>query len=205
MELPVGALRVGAAHGVPGAAPTEGPDAPLGAAGARRGAAQSGVWASVADKAQRHEADSPTGAQADIYAKRYDDLRTLGKAFPLQPGQTGALLALGDRVCLDYVSRPEAFARLYPRLLSGYLLDAVEQLDGEPAGQGELAGFLESAAVAPRSQRPSEALGDDVRLSGDGVVGSGLELDGELLQVSAFSSEAEQPASRIARPGRRRT
>ncbi len=163
-----------------------------------RGTAQSGVWESVADKARAHEAHSPTGAQADIFAKRYDDLRSLGEAFPLQAGQAGALLAIGDRLCLDYVSRPAAFARLYPKLLSGYLLDAVERLDGEPAGSGELVGFLEAAAEAPRSRRPSEALGDDVRLAGENVVGSGLELDGELLQLSVFSSKAPPVTTRIA-------
>ncbi len=169
-----------------------------------RGVAQSGVWESVADKAQQHDAHSPTGAQADIFAKRYEDLRSLGEAFPLQPGQAGALLAIGDRICVDYVSRPAAFARLYPKLLSGYLLDAVERLDGKPAGSGELAGFVEAAASAPCSRRPSEALGEDVRLVGEGVVGSGLELDGELLQLSVFSSDAEQATTRIARPGARR-
>ena len=55
--------------------------------------------------------------------------RGLRGAFPLQPGQSGALwLALGERICLDYVSRPEAFARLYPKLLEGYLLDALTEL-----------------------------------------------------------------------------
>jgi hypothetical protein len=168
-----------------------------------RGLAQGEVWDSVAAKAHVHDAYSPTGAQADIFASRYDDLKSLGKAFPLQQGQAGALLALGDRICLDYVSRPEAFARLYPKLLSGYLLDAIEQLDGEPAGEGALAGFLEAASAAPRSRRASEALGEDVRLSGDRVVGSGLELDGELLQLSVFSSDGATGATRIARPGRR--
>jgi hypothetical protein len=168
-----------------------------------RGVAQGEVWDLVADKAARHQTHSATGAQADIFARRSADLRRLGKAFPLQPGQAGALLALGDRLCLDYVSRPTAFARLYPKLLSGYLLDAIEQLDGEPASEGALAGFLESVAAAPRSRRPSEALGEDVRLAGDAVVGSGLELDGELLQLSAFSSEGMPHGTRIARPRRR--
>jgi ARG/rhodanese/phosphatase superfamily protein len=169
-----------------------------------RGVGQAEVWDSVAAKAHAHETRSPTGAQADIFASRYDDLKSLGKAFPLQQGQAGALLALGDRICLDYVSRPEAFARLYPKLLSGYLLDAIEQLDGESAGERALAGFLQSAASAPRSRRPSEALGEDIRLAGDGVVGSGLELDGELLQLSVYSSDARPTVTAIAAPRSRR-
>ena len=83
--------------------------------------------------------------------------------------------------------------------MSGYLLDAVERLDAKPAGTGKLAGFLEAAAEAPRSRRASEALGEDVRLAGDGVVGSGLELEGELLQLSVFSADGEKrPTTRIA-------
>ena len=110
-------------------------------------------------------------------------------AFPLQPGQSGALLALGERFCLDYVSRPEAFARLYPKLLEGYLLDALEAVDSPPAG--DLDAFIAAVAEGALGRRPSAGLGDDVRLHGERTVGSGLELDGELLQLCAFSTEKD--------------
>jgi hypothetical protein len=40
---------------------------------------------------------------------------------------------------------------------------------------------------APRRREPSVGLGDDVRVSAKGLVGSGLELDAELMQLSAYS------------------
>jgi hypothetical protein len=46
-----------------------------------------------------------------------------------------------------------------------------------------------------------------VRLAGQGVVGSGLELESEELQLSAFTragSAWSSPEARIARPTRRR-
>jgi hypothetical protein len=45
-----------------------------------------------------------------------------------------------------------------------------------------------------------------VRLRGTGVIGSGLELDGEVIQLSAFTSEDEgsRAFGRIARPSARR-
>jgi hypothetical protein len=47
-------------------------------------------------------------------------------------------------------------------------------------------------------------LGEDIRLEGADVVGSWLELDGELLQLSAFTSARESRRfGRIARPSRR--
>ena len=55
------------------------------------------------------------------------------QAFAPAPGQCGAVFALGDTLCLDYVSRPDAFVSLYPKLRAGYLLDAIERLDGKPA------------------------------------------------------------------------
>ena len=171
----------------------------LSAAPLERGLAQAAVWEEVAAKADRLGVQSPTRAQADIYRERptKDDMRA---AFPLVPGQSGALLALGDKLCLDYVSRPEAFARLYPKLLEGYLLDAGEYAGGKSA---DWEAFLERTLTAPRSRRASAGLGEDVRLAADGLVGSGLELDGELIQLCAFSSDTRVARTRITPPSSR--
>lgn len=161
----------------------------LAAAPLRPGVAQEEVWSAVAEKSIRLGSYSPTGAQAHIFTSRGRELAELRGAFPLEPGQAGALVALGpDLLCLDYLSRPEAFARLYPKLLDGYLLDALERLDGEPVPAGRLEAFVEAVLAAPRRRELSVGLGEDVRVSAKGLVGSGLELDGELLQLSAYST-----------------
>ena len=144
---------------------------------------------------------SPTGAQADVFRSREDELAELERAFPLQPGQCGALLALGDSLCLDYVSRPAAFERLYPKLRAGYLLDGLERLDQKPTSPERIALFVESAGGATRARQLSAGLGEDVRLHGKGVVGSGLELESEMLQLCAFTQD--ERSGRIARPSRR--
>lgn len=169
-----------------------------------RGAAQGAVWAEVRAKATRLEVDSPTGAQHDIFAAREQSLAKLRKAFPIVAGQAGALLAIGDRLCLDYVSRPDAFLPLYPKLLNGYLLDAIEHLDSKPAREEQLADFAATAAAAPARRQSSAGLGEDLRLAGTGVVGSGLTLEAELLQLSVFSADDEGTRTRVAQPSRRR-
>jgi hypothetical protein len=169
-----------------------------------RGIAQYDVWDEVASKADRLDVDSPTRAHADIYARHEDLLRALHTAFPLAPGQSGAVFALGDRLCLDYVSRPDAFARLYPKLLHGYLLDSIERLDGEPTDEAVLAAFVATTLHAPRSRRSSAGLGEDIRLAADNLVGSGLDLNGELIQLSSFTSTADHTQSQIAPPSGRR-
>jgi hypothetical protein len=175
----------------------------LSAAPFERGAAQAVVWGEVRGKSLRHKVASPTLAQSDIFEQREKDLDALRGRFSLQPGQSGAVFAAGGRICLDYVSRPDAFARLYPKLLNGYLLDTIDWLDRTPAEIEDLVGFYLATEAAPRSRRPSAALGDDVRFRGCALVGSGLELKGEVLQWCAFSSDAEVEATTIASPSRR--
>ena len=171
-----------------------------------RGVAQSEVWQEIGEKQMRMSVNSPTGASRDTFEAYGDRLRSLEDAFPLQPGQCGAVLAIGNDICLDTVSRPDAFALLWPKLRAGYLLDALERLDQKPTDAGRIAGFVDEVADAPFTLGPSAGLGEDVRLRGPGVIGSGLELDGERIQLSAFTSDggADRAFGRIARPSRRR-
>ena len=171
-----------------------------------RGIAQSEVWDELREKAARMRVSSPTGASSDLYRHYERDLRALEDALPAHPGQCGALLGIGRAVCLDVVSRPDAFARLWPKLRAGYLLDALERLDQAPTPAGWIEGLLDDARQAELSRRPSAGLGEDLRLRHASVIGSGLELEGELIQLSAFRSEdgGRRAFGRIARPSRRR-
>jgi hypothetical protein len=171
-----------------------------------RGRAQGEVWDEVRAKAERMQVGSMTHANRDTFEAHRSSLEKLEQLFPLEPGQCGAVLGLGDQLCLDWVSRPEAFAQLWPKLRRGYLLDALERLDGAATDTARIAGFVDEVAGASSTLGPSAGLGEDLRLRGPSVIGSGLELDGELLQLSAFTSDDAGARSfgRIARPSRRR-
>ncbi len=174
--------------------------------GTVRGAAQEEVWRSVDEKLDRMAVPSPTAANDDAFSAHGQAIAVIETAFPGLPGQCGAVLALGDALCLDVVSRPDAFAALWPKLRTGYLLDALERLDGRATRPERIHGFVDEVVQAPQERAPAAGLGVDVRLQGPGVLGVGLELDGELIQLSAFTIEAERPVrSRIARPSRRST
>ena len=154
----------------------------------RRGAAQGEVWAAVREKSERLGVRSPTGAQSDLYAARRAEIAGLAARFPLRPGQCGMVLAFAGRaVCLDLVSRPEAFARLHRRILSGYGMDAIEHLDGPDATDADIAAFVRRAASGSWRRGPAVGLGEDLRLAGGELLGSGLALDGEVLQLSAYA------------------
>jgi hypothetical protein len=171
-----------------------------------RGIAQGEVWDEVREKAERMRTFSPTAAVSDTYRDHGASLAELESLFSLEPGQCGSVLALGDNLCLDWVSRPDAFAQLWPKLKRGYLLDALEALDQPAASTTAISDFVREASAAEVADQPSVGLGDDLRVRGSRAVGSGLELDGELLQLSLFTSDggADRAFGRIAQPSRRR-
>jgi hypothetical protein len=148
----------------------------------RRGAAQQAVWSAVDQRLHDCGVASPTAAAADAVAAAGPRIDRVAERLPLEPGQCGAVVALGERWCVDWVSRPAAFARLYPKLLRGYAFDAAGAA-GNPAAAERIVQLL--AAAAPRRSR-SAGLGDDLRLEGKGVIGSGLAVAGELVQLSAY-------------------
>ena len=162
----------------------------LGAAPHASGAAQGAVWDSVDSRLDALGVDSATRAHSDAFRahrRRLDDLAT---AFAAVPGQCGAVLGLGDTLCLDAVSRPDAFAALWPKLRDGYLLDALDRLDRPQTDAEQVLRFVDQVREAEVTRGPAAGLGVDLRLRGPAVLGSGLELDGELLQLSAFTTAA---------------
>ena len=98
------------------------------------------------------------------------------------------------------MSRTDAFARLWPKLRAGYLLDALERLDGTPTAVTEFAAFIADVDHSLVSTQPSVGLGEDLRRRSDRVIGSGLVLGDETIQLSAFRSERRRP--RRLRPDR---
>ena len=170
-----------------------------------RGVSQGEVWDAVHEKATRLGVQSPTGASSDTYRAHAESLAQLDMVFPAHAGQCGAILGIGDAVCVDAVSRPDAFARLWPKLRRGYVLDALDRLDGAPTPFAVLPTFLSWVGGATTTRQASAGLGHDMRLRSELVLGSGLELDGELLQISAFRSNGGgTETGRMARPSRRR-
>lgn len=153
-----------------------------------RGVAQTEVWETIRGHAERLGASSPTGAHRDLFRARQRELEALEPAFPAEPGQCGTVLALGDALCLDALSRPDAFAEIWPKLRRGYLLDALEHLDRRATPTKRLLGFVDEVADATVLRRPSAGLGSDLRLKGPGVLGSGLEIDDETIQLSAYTA-----------------
>ena len=106
--------------------------------------------------------------------------------------------------------RPLPRPRLAARRVRAPLAEAPRRL---PARRARAARREADAAAAIRgvpravdgrrsARQPSAGLGEDVRLRGEHVIGSGLELDGELIQLSAFRARTAAGARSAGSRGR---
>ena len=178
-------------------------------------ATQSEVWSAVADRADRMGTRSDSGAMHDIYEQRRGRLDELTDAVRLHDGQSGALVAINGRMTVfDFTSRPDAFASLHRPLVQGYALDALDQAGDatvDPPGTDTANGFLLLLSDCHAAHRGrGVGLGEELRFVENGIEGSALAHEGELVQATAFPAAADGApsthprAGRVARPSRRR-
>jgi hypothetical protein len=182
-------------------------------------AAQSDIWGEVRHFSAKLGSDSSTGALDSVYDRRRKELKKWLAAFPAFPHQTGLLAFLGATpLGLDALGSPALYRPLHERLLTGYVLDAIEGPNGGATEVDRLAaeGFITAVRTARRT--PSESVGvGEYRILEGSALGGELAHDDRLVHLSAFPPETvahdadgepvvEQvrPPDPIAPPSRRR-
>ncbi len=154
-----------------------------------RRADQGAVWSDISAKMASFQMSSPTAAMADIYEQQAAPLEDYVGAFAAADLQAGALFAVnGAPFGFDLFDSPATLRRLLPKLVRSYALDAIETGGSQPkeARIEDARAFLKAAAGAAVEGFPAIGMGQDVRLTGDGVVGAGLVADGRVVHLSAF-------------------
>ena len=165
---------------------------------------QGAVWEEVARTQAQMCVDSPTGALNDTYEAGKDRLEKILQNLKMEEtpseSQGGgsfrggrpvgvAVFVGGEFVCLDLLRPGRRFGLLYPKLLRGYALEAMLRKARAPKGFDPevetlrlLAGLMETEVA----EQPSADLGQDLRLEGGQLAGSGLSWEDELVQLSVF-------------------
>jgi hypothetical protein len=168
------------------------------------------VWNDVSERLRDHGVDSESLAMSDLYDHKRKDIDSLVEPIAYVNGSIGSVAMVSGRpVALDLVSRPEVFCSLFPRLVQGYALDALEADDVE-ADPFEAERFLDAVAGAERRDLRTPGMGRGFRVDTNVVVGSGIEHGEELVQLCAFPAQQDEETpgldnhTRIDAPSRRR-
>ena len=164
---------------------------------------QAMVWDEIDAKFERMAAEtSPTMAMSDLYESHEDLSLKYRKAFKPVDNQIGVVVFIDGQIAgMELLSQFEAFTKSHEKLVQSYVMDALETATLKVKGKArpsktKATGMLKSAATASVERRKSVALGEDVRLEADNLMGAGLAFQGEVLQMSIFLKPEEESSPR---------
>jgi hypothetical protein len=173
---------------------------------------QGEVWSGISALHAKAQSSSPTSAMSDAFKAHGERLDRALECFPCRPGQRGLFVFVNGRVAgFDVLSRPEAYAKLHPKLLRSYLLHgllavsttAPLALNPPPSALAAHA-FLAELETAQESKFQSLGYGWDVRLNGERIAGSALMHEGCLIHGAFFRLEDTAAAQGMASFSQRR-
>jgi hypothetical protein len=179
------------------------------AAGSGRRSNQPAIWDEIASKCEHLDANSPTQAMKAIYDSRSSAIDEYVRAFDWVPLQAGLIFALGpDNIGLDLMDHPHAMRAMLPKLVRSYALDALEAPHLAPATIAAATEFILRIGRAEALKRPAVGIGEDVRLTGNGISGASLWAEERHIHVCAFTTPGApgngEFRTRMSRPARRR-
>jgi hypothetical protein len=130
---------------------------------------QGAVWAEVQRQAASLGSSSATHAMSDTfdsYRARLDEFRD---RLRYVEGATGVAVAVGpDVVAVDLFDRPSTCRKVWDRLLSGVVMDALEAREpATPAEPAKVADLL--ARVTAAAWEPAPAVGEGQEFRSDAV------------------------------------
>jgi hypothetical protein len=179
------------------------------AMGGGRRSDQSAIWNDIALKSERLEARSQTQAMKAMYDARVGSIDAYVRAFVWAERQAGLIFAIGpETMGMDLMDHPYAMQAMLPKLLRSYALDAVEAPHSVPVSVREATEFLHRIGRAEPLIQPAVGMGEDVRLTGEGISGAALWAEQQYVHLCAFTTIGiDNPGgfhTRVSRPARRR-
>lgn len=95
---------------------------------------QGAVWHEVGRQMEALSASSETEAMADTYEAHHERLAEFQKHLDYVEGATGIAVAVGDKVvAVDLFDKPSTCGKVWNRLLTGVVMDALEADQAAPA------------------------------------------------------------------------
>jgi hypothetical protein len=170
---------------------------------------QSAIWDEIASKSERLDAASPTQAMNAMYDSKAFSLDAYLGAFSWAERQAGVVFACGSGTMgLDLMDHPYTMRTMLPKLVRSYALDAIEAPQAPAAATSGAAEFLARVGKSEPLTRPAVGMGEDVRLTGEGISGAALWGEQRYIHLCAFTTNGTGRPSgfrtSISRPARRR-
>jgi hypothetical protein len=151
---------------------------------------QGEVWREVSRKLGSMGSTSDSCALEQTYADTRPKLEAILNDLPAPEGCNGAVFVLDGRIAgLDLFDQPETLFKLWPKLVGGYAIDALETAGtaGPTLDVTAVQQWLQEAASAAPTAFASPGIGEDVRLEGNHVQGATLVVEKQPVHLQLFA------------------
>jgi len=151
---------------------------------------QGQVWEEVSKQHDALGVESGTSALADTYEKYEQNLDEACKALQYVPGACGLAVAIGAKlISADVFDKPATCQKVWNRLLSGLVLDALAeaQAGGSP-DPAQVLQLLQDTRNAGWTQTEAVGEGQEYRAEFDTNLASALLLEGSLVHGSVLTA-----------------
>jgi hypothetical protein len=158
---------------------------------------QMAVWNEVERKLSAMRSSSPSQAFEQVYKDHAARLNDLSSRLQPPEGCHGVLFAVAGRIeGADLFDQPATLAKLWTKLVRGYVIDAMEMGENEapPITTEDGLRWLQAAGGAETESYPSPGIGRDVRFEATALSGSAFVVDEQAVHLELFAeSPAPQP------------
>ena len=124
-----------------------------------------------------------------MYEDTEEELARVTEQLPAPEGASGAVFAYGGRIVgFDLFDQPATLAKLWPKLVRAYAVDARAEAGGAAVTRDAVRELAAHAPQAKEETFKSPGLGDDVRMEGPTLIGAGLLLEDQPVHVEVFAN-----------------
>jgi hypothetical protein len=152
---------------------------------------QMAIWGEVGRQANALGARSETGAMSDTYESYRQRLNEFRERLQYIDGATGFAVAIGKKVvAVDLFDKPPTCRKVWDRLLTGLVIDALEEgQTGQRAETNDVQFLLGRVGKADWEQAPTPGEGEEYRSEADANThASGLWVNGAVVHGSVVVS-----------------
>lgn len=152
---------------------------------------QGGVWQEVQKKQAAFGISSITAAMSDTYDNLAEKMKDYRESLNYPEGASGVAVALGSKVVsVDLFDKSATCQKVWDRLLSGLILDALEAKVEEPAGPESVEKLVRESGAASWQEAQTVGDGTEYRTEFNGSYGSALLLDAAVVHLNVLTAPA---------------
>ena len=153
---------------------------------------QSRLWRDVGSTLAHADVASGTSDYHAFIEERGHEARDRARALKRQPGQVGVLVMAGPEFLgFELAGHPETWDQLADRTLPAFLMDSAwieEKSKTRKTRRPEALAWLERIQKASSTLTPGLGLGKEIDLEDEGLTGSGLWHQNQVVHLAVFAS-----------------